>query len=113
MSIAFFWDEKQKQFICERRTWDLDFCGRRIFLFVFNSSTDFMKLFAEKRNRIIYDEYGILWTVDLLRHDILNKGVVVFCHGYYGTEDETDDNKGVSFLSHEEIDSDGCEEGDE
>jgi len=88
MSTAFFWDEEQKQFICERRAEGLDFCGSRRLLFVFNSSTDFMKLFAERRDKVIYDEYGILWTVDLLRHDILNKGIVVFCWDYYKTEDD-------------------------
>ena len=87
MSTAFFWDKEQRHFICERRAWDLDFCGCRTFLFVFNSSNDFIKLFTEKRDRIIYDEYGIMWTVDLLRHDILNRGVIIICNEYYKTED--------------------------
>jgi len=88
MSTAFFWDKERKQFICERRGWDLDFCGIRTFLFVFNSSTDFMKLFAERRDRIIYDENGTMWTVDLLKYEILNRGFVVFCEGYYETGDD-------------------------
>ena len=93
MSTAFFWDEEQKQFICERRAWDLDFCGRRIFLFVFNTPNDFVKLFMERRDKIIHDEYGILWTVDLLKYEILNKGIVVFCWDYYKTEDEKEDDE--------------------
>ena len=93
MSTAFFWDEEQKQFICERRAEGLDFCGRRIFLFVFNTPNDFVKLFMERRDKIIHDEYGILWTVDLLKYEILNKGIVVFCWDYYKTEDETEDDK--------------------
>ena len=83
MSTAFFWDKEQKEFICERRAWDLDFCGRRTYLFVFNSPNDLIKLLTEKRDRIVYDEYGIMWTVDLLRYDVLNRGIVVFCSEYW------------------------------
>jgi len=44
MSTAFFWDEKQKKFICERRAWNGDFKGRGQYLFVFNSVQDFIEL---------------------------------------------------------------------
>jgi len=87
MSTAFFWDEKQKKFICERRAWNGDFKGRGQYLFVFNSVQDFIELMNAERTRLVYDEYGLIWTVDLLRYDILNKGFVVFCFEYWSNEE--------------------------
>jgi len=84
MSTGFFWDKEQKKFICERRGIGLegnDF-GKDL-TFVFNSPQDVVKLFATDRENIIYDEYGIAWTVDSLIFEITQRGCIIIVKDYW------------------------------
>ncbi len=91
MSTAFFWDKKKTEFICERRAWNEKMMGmQNTYLFVFNTPEDFIRLFSEERERIIYDERDTAWTVDLLRYEILYYSIVKFIKAYYIVEDEVD-----------------------
>lgn len=84
ISTAFYWKKGRKEFICERRGehGSVHFGGEREFMYVFKTPVEFGKLFSENPERIIYDELGVAWTVDLLTREILKKGYVVFCEDY-------------------------------
>ena len=84
MSTAFFWDKGQKKFICERRGIGLegnDF-GKDL-TFIFNSPQDVIKLFATDKENIIYDEYGVAWTVDSLIYQISQRGCIIIVWNYW------------------------------
>ena len=84
MSTAFFWDEKQKRFIFERRAVGLssgDFGKDLTYVF---ESFDTLKKFLDAEDRtIIVDEYGTLWTIDSIRTEIERRGCIIIVPNHY------------------------------
>ena len=82
VSLYFYWDRGLNRLLCIRSALGIKDYHRneRIYLFTFGSVEDLVAvLYKEDKERVVYDEDGHAWTIDLLRKDIIERGMIAIC----------------------------------
>jgi len=74
VTTEFYWDKKQKKIAFERRLEGVD--DERYLRYVFTKK-NLIEFLKSKRARIIWDEYGIPYTVASMLKEIYQHGIIV------------------------------------
>lgn len=78
MSTEFYWDKNEKKLIFTRYAGGIEDVDKdRDLRYVFNSVEDLVKFLTQDGETIIYSEYGIPYTVESMRCEIMRRGVIV------------------------------------
>ena len=94
MSTGFYFDKEQKEFLCERRGIGLGYkdFGKDM-TYVFSSWSKLRRFLEMKKEELIYDEYGVVYTVDSLRNEIRKRGCIIIVYGYMEDESYKEDKE--------------------
>jgi len=87
MSTEFYWDKEQEKLIFTRYASGIPE-EKRDLMYVFNGRKNLVDFFLADRERIIYSEYGVPYTIASMRLEIEDRGVIVVDKQYCEEADE-------------------------